>query len=80
VAFREYSFDPRRLWEPAANDEERPAWAVALKKKACRKRVKAEIKPLRKSDRPRDAIRVAWVAARCSACGKCPKMAKGSGI
>jgi hypothetical protein len=76
VAFSDFDFDVLRLWEPPANDEAvEPRWGTLrpLKRKACRKRVKSELKPVRGSTAPRDVLRRSWINAKCRSCGRCPK-------
>ena len=76
MAFSEFEFDVLRLWEPPANDEAlEPKWQTLrpLKRKACRKRVKSELKPVRGPPALRDVLRRNWIVARCRSCGLCPK-------
>lgn len=41
-------------------------------RKACRKRVKAELSGRQLA--PRDQLRVNWISGRCRACMRCPKL------
>lgn len=46
-------------------------------RKACKQRVKADLKRLRRSKGTRDELSQRWIDAKCARCMACPRFAAG---